>query len=480
MLPPLEELKAILEQARQAPLTLEQYTTLLGVIHALSWLKQQLQSKRASIKRLLNRIFGKTERTRSLLGEPAEPSDDKGDGKPEDDKTASQGPPVPEKKMGHGCKPAEAFRGAKRIPVPLPDGMHARGSCPDPQCGGTLYTMPDSVQMRFHAAALIQALMYRCERVRCSSCQEVYTAPLPPEAGEKKYDESVPAALSIIRYGAGLPFYRNAKLQDSFGVPLAPTTQWDLVEEAANALVPVKEEVSRQAGNGTKVHNDDTPVKVLKLTPDERVALLGATAAKKRTGTFTSGIVSITAEGHLIAEYASGPRTAGENLAQRLQHRAPGLPPPIHMCDASDANLARGFEAILCRCLSHGRRKFAEIVDDFPGEVRPVLLVLREVYKVDARSARADTDCRGAPEPAQECEPAADDSARPVDALVAGRTRGRAKLTPGAGDPVHATQLVRAYPLLPDGRMPLRQQCCRAHPETGGAAPQEQPVLPDS
>jgi transposase len=389
LLTPLQELVAILDQARHGPISLEQYTTLLGVLHAITWLKEQLQSKRASVKRLLKMIFGTTESARNVLREPAAQVGDKADGPPATDKAVSPGPsaPAPAKKAkGHGRRAAAAYRGAKPVPVPLGGGLRARGPCPDPHCEGTLYAMPDAVQMRFHAAALVQALMYRCERLRCGSCQEVYTAPLPPEAGKERFDHSVAGALALVRYGAGLPFYRNAKLQDSFGVPLAPSTQWDLVEAAANALTPVHEELRRQAGNGNKVHNDDTPMRVLKITQEQRVELLGAKAAKKRTGIFTSGIVAITAEGHQIAEYVTGPRHAGENLAQRLQHRAEGLPPPIHMCDALDANLPEGFETILCRCLGHSRRKFVEVVESFQDEVRVVILMLKEVYKVDSQA----------------------------------------------------------------------------------------------
>lgn len=390
LLTPLQELVAILEQARQGPISLEQYTTLLGVIHAISWLKEQLQSKRASIKKLLKMIFGTTESSRNVLRESDAQGGGQADRPAATDNAASQthsaSAPAEKKTQGHGRHGAAAYRGARQIPVPLGDGLHARGPCPDPLCGGTLYAMPDCVQMRFHAAALIQALMYRCKRVRCGSCQEVYTAPLPPQAGKEKYDPSVAAALGLVRYGAGLPFYRNAKLQECFGVPLAPTTQWDLVEDAANALTPVHEELTRQAGNADKVHNDDTPMRVLQITQDQRVEALGAKAAKKRSGTFTSGIVSITQDGHQIAEYATGPRHAGENLALRLQHRAQGRPPPIHMCDALDANLPPGFDTVLCRCLGHSRRKFVEVVEDFPDEVRVVILVLKEVYKVDAQA----------------------------------------------------------------------------------------------
>jgi hypothetical protein len=50
-----------------------------------------------------------------------------------------------------------------------------------------------------------------------------------------------------------------------------------------------------------------------------------------RTGTFTSGIVSICG-GWKIALYFSGWKHAGENLADVLKQRDPGMAPPIRMC----------------------------------------------------------------------------------------------------------------------------------------------------
>jgi len=76
------------------------------------------------------------------------------------------------------------------------------------------------------------------------------------------------------------------------------------------------------AAQGSVMHNDDTSMRILQLA---RIADDG------RTGTFTGGIVSICG-GWKIALYFSGWKHAGENLADVLKHRAPGLAPPIQMC----------------------------------------------------------------------------------------------------------------------------------------------------
>ncbi len=53
----------------------------------------------------------------------------------------------------------------------------------------------------------------------------------------------------------------------------------------------------------------------------------------KRTGIFTSGIVSIVGV-HRIALFFTGPKHGGENIAEVLKRRARELPAPIQMCDA--------------------------------------------------------------------------------------------------------------------------------------------------
>lgn len=98
---------------------------------------------------------------------------------------------------------------------------------------------------------------------------------------------------------------------------------------------------------------------------------------------FTSGIVA-TRDGHHIALFFTGRQHAGENLADVLAQRAADLAPPIQMCDALAVNTAGDFDTLLAHCLAHARRRFVEVVDHFPAEVRHVLETMREVYRTDA------------------------------------------------------------------------------------------------
>ncbi|EQD72065.1 transposase IS66, partial [mine drainage metagenome] len=167
--------------------------------------------------------------------------------------------------------------------------------------------------------------------------------------GPEKYDETAAAMIAQLKYGAGTPFYRLEQLESQLGIPLPATTQWEIVEEAAELLRPAHEELVRQAAQGEVLHNDDTGMRVLHLAREP---------ADPRTGVFTSGVVSI-AEGRRIALFFTGPQHAGENLADVLQRRAPKLPAPIQMCDALSRNtpkLAEGVELLLANCLARGRR----------------------------------------------------------------------------------------------------------------------------
>ena len=115
--------------------------------------------------------------------------------------------------------------------------------------------------------------------------------------------------------------------------------------------------------------------------------LADAPAGKKleteRTGMFTTGIISTRGE-RKIALFLSGRQHAGENLREVLVRRATDLPPPTQMCDALSRNTSGELKTILGNCLAHGRRKFVNVVDQFPEECRPVLESLSMVYRSDA------------------------------------------------------------------------------------------------
>jgi transposase len=108
--------------------------------------------------------------------------------------------------------------------------------------------------------------------------------------------------------------------------------------------------------------------------------------AAERTGIFTSGIVS-TAQKQTIALFFTGRQHAGENLADVLRRRAAELAPPMQMCDALSRNLPKlpeKLEVIVGHCLAHARRRFVEVIANFPEQCQHVLEQPGKIYGNDA------------------------------------------------------------------------------------------------
>ena len=238
--------------------------------------------------------------------------------------------------------------------------------------------------VRFVGQAPLHATVYRLQKLRCHLCGKLFTAPAPAGVGDTKYDHTVASMIGLLKYGSGLPFNRLQRLQGSCGIPLAASTQWDIVRAASSLIAPAYDELIRQAAQGEVIHNDDTTVRILEL--------MGARARKtppsddehdpKRTGLFTSGVVA-TLSGMRMALFFSGRRHAGENLSEVLQHRAAELAAPIQMCDGLARNLPSELDTILANCLAHGRRNFVELLDRFPEECRHVIESFKVIYHHD-------------------------------------------------------------------------------------------------
>jgi hypothetical protein len=62
------------------------------------------------------------------------------------------------------------------------------------------------------------------------------------------------------------------------------------------------------------------------------------------------------------------------------------------MCDGLSRNLPSEFDTVLSQCITHARRKYVELTESFPEQVRFVLETLREVYITDARARNQGLD----------------------------------------------------------------------------------------
>ncbi len=286
------------------------------------------------------------------------------------------------RRKGHGRRSAREYTGAHWIAVNHPS-LQKGQRCPKCQKGSLRLQCHRAVVLRITGSPPISATGWSLEKLRCDSCGALFTAPAPPEAGNSKYDESVAVTVALLRYGCGMPHYRLARLQQSLGVPLPESTQWELMEPLSEVALPIFVELQRQAAQSPVLYNDDTSMRILELRRAGSAS--AAEIDPQRKGTFTTGIVGSIGE-HTVALFMTGWRHAGENLAQVLQHRAKELDPPIQMCDALSRNTCGEFESMLANCLGHGRREFVSLANSFPEEVRFVLEQIREVYRADAQA----------------------------------------------------------------------------------------------
>ena len=392
------ELDELLAQARPT-FTPEQYLLLERVFGTFVHVMQALQNAKTSLKRFRRMLFGaRTESIANVLdahdtdapGEPinAEPAGDTAtaaaDTTAVDAADAADDGAPPQAKPGHGRIGAQAYRDAPVVTLEPPDVSSGE---PCPQCtAGKVYDCPPRTIVKVTGQPPLGATVYELRRLRCRLCDAVFTAPLPEGvAHAPKYDASCASMLALLRYGAGMPFFRLEGLQNNLNVPLPDATQWDIVSNAVTAPQHAYDELIRQAAQAELLHNDDTPARILSLIKElTKAEAAGIEPEGKAIN--TSGIVAVLRtpqrEVHVVL-FFTGHAHAGDNLARVLAQRASELAPPMHMCDALAANIPSAFATVLCNCLAHGRRRFVDLVDNFPHECRYVIELLAKVYAND-------------------------------------------------------------------------------------------------
>ena len=362
----VQQAQALLERGEKRSFVEQDYPIVVSIIRNYFALDHAHQEKSHTILRLLNRVFGHhTEKSREVL----KGSEDQ----PSPSRSAERESPK-ENPKGHGRNGASSYEGAQKVCVPHPC-YKAGDRCP--LCPkGKLYPFWEPGQeVRIVGRAPLDATVYQLEKLRCNLCGKIFTAQAPEEAGDDKYDETAGAMVALLKYAGGLPFNRLEKLEESLGIPLPASTQWQIVERTADKIHPVYSELIRQAAQAELLYSDDTTMKILtnlKEADDE-------TSGK---GSFTTGVLAVR-DKRRMALFFTGQKHAGDNMDKLLEQRVSGLSPPIQMCDALSRNVPKEFETLLANCLCHARRNFVDLVSSFPEECRYVIEALAEVYHHD-------------------------------------------------------------------------------------------------
>lgn len=362
----LEQVEALLKRVETGSYQDGDHDIIKAMAETIYLLSQSVDAKAGSIRRLLRMLFGtNTEKLDSLNKDKDKPSSGKDTSKNTTDKEDKKKP------KGHGRKPAAEYTGAQRVTVSH-TALKPKDNCPLCLKGKVYPSLKPKCVVRITGSAPLTGTVFELQRLRCNLCGEIFTADAPDGMGDKKYDAPSGAMIALLKYGTGMPFNRLEQLQGSLGIPLAASTQFEIVDEVATRIDPVYQQLMRKSAQGDVVYNDDTTMKILELMKEND---------PERKGIFTTGILSTTDECR-IALFFTGRQHAGENLGDLLRKRT-NRSPPVQMCDALSRNVPEEFKTLLANCLAHGRRRFVDVIQNFPEQCRHVLEILAAVYQND-------------------------------------------------------------------------------------------------
>lgn len=302
----------------------------------------------------------------------------------------------PKKRPGHGRNPGSAYAGPNTH-VEHPE-LKAGQRCPD--CArGSLYLLRKTAPVvQINGQPPLVASTYTAESLRCSTCGQVFTAPIPEEAKGPRFKASAIAMIAYLHYLCGMPFERLDGIQKDAGVPIAASVQWKRVDEASTDLKPVYERLIYTGARASGMHIDDSPMKILELMGKRRPHAIeaGLITDPKRTGIQTTGFISFDPNAPPVALFFTGPKHAGENLEALLKRRPLTLDKPIVMSDALSRNVPAHIRprVIEANCMSHGRRGIFDQLENFPVEARHVLTELAKIFAVDKEARCENLDSK--------------------------------------------------------------------------------------
>jgi transposase len=388
-----EEGEALLARLEANTLTSEDRQVLGKVLTFYFWLLFALREAKLSLKRVKALVFGEKPKPPkpptsggTAGGGSAGGSEPQMNASQEMHSSAPASPPAKKPPPpGHGRQGADVYRVAQTVAC-RHEELAVGERCP--ACGrGTLYRLPPGVEMRLDGNALLSAVRYELEKLRCSACGQIFTASVPATVGTEKYTARARAVLVLARYYLGLPWHRLEGFQALVGVPVPDATQWDQGEIVGDCTHPIFKCLEKLAAQGKLIFQDDTSGRILTLIEENQQARAQAQAQGKtkpdiRTGMYTTALL-VQVGVRRICLYYTGRQHAGENLAALLHKREPGRDKPLVMSDALSSNNAEETQLLRCHCLAHGRRQFTDVADDFPAESAVVVNALKLIYDHD-------------------------------------------------------------------------------------------------
>lgn len=350
-------------------------------IALIDQLRVELQKKKVNIERLREMISGMNAHSHTSTNDDSDTKNEN-ENENENEKAATEFPPLEHSKStanatdkkpkGHGRRGANDYPGAKTV-VCCHEKYKAGDTCPLCQQGLLLQTL-STIRIQIDGTPPLMGTRYEIENLACTLCPFT-TAATPPVDVSKKYTEKAKAVLAYLHYGMGLPYYRLARMQAMFGIPIAVSTQSDLIASMMGSIHCMFNYLVKSAAQSDLLYQDDTGVKIQALIKENK------DGNPARKGMFTSGFI---AKGeHTIVLYFSGRAHAGENFDNIIAHRETDKGKIARMADALSANSKHEADVIALKCNAHAFRRFRSLLSTFPEAALFVMGIYGKVYDND-------------------------------------------------------------------------------------------------
>jgi len=281
----------------------------------------------------------------------------------------------------------DAYPDAERITVAHTE---YKSGDPCPKClTGKLYMMAVFGKIiKFLGAPFLYVKIYLQEKLRCNTCGWIVAAQLPKEALGSKANSAAQAMIALLKYGAGLPFYRMATIQKYLKMPTSASSLWLMLTDLIEIVMVIWPRLRHHAAQGELLHNDDTTNKILELMKASKDP-----NKKPKKTVYTSGILSVLKGGIKIILFFTGEDHAGKNLENLLTEREASLTKPIHMSDASSMNDVK-IDTNKGSCLTHIRRYFVECYSKYKADATHFITAVGKVYAIDAETKNLSKEDR--------------------------------------------------------------------------------------
>jgi transposase len=267
------------------------------------------------------------------------------------------------RREGHGRRPLPASWPRERIVYELPpEALRC------PQCGEVRTAFGEELtEEAEYVPASFRVVQHVRKKYRCACCQgEVVTAPLPPRPIVKgRPGPGLLAYVGTAKYADHLPLHRLERILAREGLVVRRSTLCDWVNQMADLLSPIVQEMKRNVKEGPVIGVDETEV----LVRDEEVPE-GIRKGRMWAYRGAPGDVVFV---HTATKAGDGPAAFLSGYRGYVQ------------ADAANSydRLFEDDRRIEVACWAHCRRKFFKAKDAFPREAGWALLAIRGLYAIE-------------------------------------------------------------------------------------------------